>query len=364
MQVLPELKKALPAQFGNVELPSQAKQNGAAAAQGAPAEAKDASAAGTDAATKANKDPKDSRENLVRVFLWRPSNDVLACRSRALMRRSLLQSTSRPRCWSAFSFPARGSSIKSGASWRRDSILTNGATFTSDLPFSIGLFLTGAALAFFVVFQPVLKFLFSFNRLDGHRPGAANQRMARLRFDSSGGFWAWLPVAFGDVVLGADRRDHHTGLFEAVEDCRVGDFRVGGVAYASRSEQYDVVGAPADRPLFRRHPLVQADAAKELLVRVDDDELGGNKLSVSNVLLTLRVIENVTRSVTSTILLLAKPTSDRFATALAGADADAVFQRKDEDFAVADLAGRTGPPTLDDRVDRRLQNSSFTAIIN
>jgi len=32
------------------------------------------------------------------------------------------------------------------------------------LPFSVGLFLAGAALAFFVVFEPVLKFLFMFNR--------------------------------------------------------------------------------------------------------------------------------------------------------------------------------------------------------
>jgi sec-independent protein translocase protein TatC len=38
------------------------------------------------------------------------------------------------------------------------------------LPFSLGLFLAGAALAFFVVFQPVLDFLFSFNRSLGIDP--------------------------------------------------------------------------------------------------------------------------------------------------------------------------------------------------
>ncbi len=32
------------------------------------------------------------------------------------------------------------------------------------LPFSLGLFLAGAALAFFFVFDPVLKWLFSFNK--------------------------------------------------------------------------------------------------------------------------------------------------------------------------------------------------------
>ncbi len=38
------------------------------------------------------------------------------------------------------------------------------------LPASVGLFLAGAALAFFFVFDPVLQFLFSFNRSLGIDP--------------------------------------------------------------------------------------------------------------------------------------------------------------------------------------------------
>src|SRR2546427_8939369 len=46
--------------------------------------------------------------------------------------------------------------------------------------------------------------------------------------------------------------------------------------------------------------------------------------------------------------------SDGFGAALAGADADAVFQGKDEDLAVADAALRPGATCFHDRVDRRL----------
>ena len=57
------------------------------------------------------------------------------------------------------------------------------------LPFSLGLFLTGAALAFFVVFEPVLNFLFSFNRNLGIDPDP--------RISEWLGFVLWLPVGFG-----------------------------------------------------------------------------------------------------------------------------------------------------------------------
>ncbi len=57
------------------------------------------------------------------------------------------------------------------------------------LPFSIGLFLTGAALAFFVVFEPVLNFLFSFNRSLGIDPDP--------RINEWLSFVLWLPVGFG-----------------------------------------------------------------------------------------------------------------------------------------------------------------------
>src|ERR1043165_5455645 len=46
--------------------------------------------------------------------------------------------------------------------------------------------------------------------------------------------------------------------------------------------------------------------------------------------------------------------SNRFRTALAGADADAVFQRQDENLAVADASFRTGATRFHDGVDGRL----------
>ena len=57
------------------------------------------------------------------------------------------------------------------------------------LPFSLGLFLTGAGVAFFFVFEPVLKFLFSFNRGMGIDPDP--------RINEWMSFFLLLPVGFG-----------------------------------------------------------------------------------------------------------------------------------------------------------------------
>jgi sec-independent protein translocase protein TatC len=57
------------------------------------------------------------------------------------------------------------------------------------LPFSLGLFLMGAALAFFVVFEPVLNFLLSFNRSQGIIP--------EPRINEWLSFVMILPVGFG-----------------------------------------------------------------------------------------------------------------------------------------------------------------------
>lgn len=57
------------------------------------------------------------------------------------------------------------------------------------LPFSIALFLAGAALAFFFAFGPVLKFLFSFNRLLNIDPD--------LRISEVISFVLVLPIGFG-----------------------------------------------------------------------------------------------------------------------------------------------------------------------
>ena len=57
------------------------------------------------------------------------------------------------------------------------------------LPFSLGLFFSGAVLAFFVVFEPVLNFLLSFNRSLGIAP--------ELRITEWLSFVLILPVGFG-----------------------------------------------------------------------------------------------------------------------------------------------------------------------
>jgi len=57
------------------------------------------------------------------------------------------------------------------------------------LPFSLGLFLAGAALAFFFVFEPVLRFLFSFNRGMNIDPDP--------RISEWLGFVLFLPIGFG-----------------------------------------------------------------------------------------------------------------------------------------------------------------------
>ena len=57
------------------------------------------------------------------------------------------------------------------------------------LPFSLGLFLAGAALAFFFVFEPVLNFLFTFNRWLGIDPDP--------RISEWLGFVLILPLGFG-----------------------------------------------------------------------------------------------------------------------------------------------------------------------
>ena len=57
------------------------------------------------------------------------------------------------------------------------------------LPLSLGLFLGGAALAFFFVFEPVLDFLFSFNRAMNIHPDP--------RISEWLGFVLFLPIGFG-----------------------------------------------------------------------------------------------------------------------------------------------------------------------
>ena len=48
---------------------------------------------------------------------------------------------------------------------------------------------------------------------------------------------------------------------------------------------------------------------------------------------------------------------DRFGAAFAGADAEALFERQDENFPIADSAFRTGTGGFHNRVDRRFDDA-------
>ena len=164
-QMVAELKAMYPKQFANVELPPSTK----------PAES-DAEAA-------------DRPEGLVRLFLWHESKDDPRLQTKSLattepfsiyIKASLLVGVLLASPWIFYQiwhFVAAGLYPHERQYVQRY------------LPFSLGLFLMGAALAFFVVFEPVLKFLLSFNKSQGIVP--------ELRMNEWLSFVLILPVGFG-----------------------------------------------------------------------------------------------------------------------------------------------------------------------
>ena len=125
---------------------------------------------------------------LIRLFLWHLSEDDPRLRSKSLgttesftvyIKASLLVGV----CWQA-----PGSSTRSGISWRPDSIRTNAATFTCICLQSRPVF-AGSGVGVFCGFEPVLKFLLSFNRHLGIDP--------EPRINEWLGFVLLLPVGFG-----------------------------------------------------------------------------------------------------------------------------------------------------------------------
>jgi sec-independent protein translocase protein TatC len=167
VQMLHELKNAYPKEFANVELPTSAKssdQRAAEATVGRP-------------------------EGFVSMFLWHRSQDDPRLQSKSLatgepfaiyIKASLLVGVLLASPWIFYQiwhFVAAGLYPHERQYVQRY------------LPFSVGLFLTGAALAFFVVFKPVLHFLLSFNRSMGIIP--------ELRINEWLGFVMILPVGFG-----------------------------------------------------------------------------------------------------------------------------------------------------------------------
>ncbi len=166
-QMLEELKSAYPEQFADVKLPPQSK----------PSKKSDAEA--TD----------EKPEGLVRLFLWHESKDDPRLQTKGLamvepfsiyIKASLLVGVLLASPWIFYQiwhFVAAGLYPHERQYVQRY------------LPFSLGLFLVGAALAFFVVFEPVLDFLLSFNKSQGIVP--------EPRINEWLGFVLILPVGFG-----------------------------------------------------------------------------------------------------------------------------------------------------------------------
>jgi sec-independent protein translocase protein TatC len=162
-QMLQGLKQAYPDQFKNMELPPPAKD--------------------------ASELLADKSHNLVRLFLWhRSANDPrLQSKSMAAVepftiyiKVSLLVGVLLASPWIFYQiwhFVAAGLYPHERKYVQRY------------LPFSLGLFFAGAALAFFVVFEPVLSFLLSYNRSQHISP--------EMRINEWLSFVMILPVGFG-----------------------------------------------------------------------------------------------------------------------------------------------------------------------
>jgi len=157
--VLDQLKALYPERFGKVDLPPR--------------------------------DPEKSlrTSDLMHVFMWRPAKDDPRVSAKSLsahepfmiyLKASLLVRAVLASPWIFYQlwiFVAAGL-------YPHEKRYLNGY-----LPFSIGLFLLGVGVAFFLVFEPVLHFLFTFNRYLGISP--------EPRITEWLGFVLMLPLGFG-----------------------------------------------------------------------------------------------------------------------------------------------------------------------
>ena len=162
-EMFQELKSAYPSQFKDIEVPAPSPQT---------------------------QEPEtDYQGKLIRLFLWHRSQDDPRVRTKSLNAQE------------AFTVYVKASllvGILLSSPWIFYQIwyFVAAGLYPHErhyvhlyLPFSLGLFLTGAALAFFVVFEPVLNFLFSFNKSLGIDPDP--------RINEWLGFVLLLPVGFG-----------------------------------------------------------------------------------------------------------------------------------------------------------------------
>ena len=135
--------------------------------------------------------PKEKLErgDLVRLFFWRPLEDDARVRVKTLsaqeafsiwLKASMLAGVVLASPWIFYQL---WMFVAAGLYWRERKYVH------IFLPFSLGLFLAGAALAFFFAFKPVLWFLFSFNTAMGIEPDP--------RISEWMGFVLMLPLGFG-----------------------------------------------------------------------------------------------------------------------------------------------------------------------
>jgi sec-independent protein translocase protein TatC len=169
-QFLSEMKRTQPEKFKNLELPISSPPSEGSASK--------------DVAS--NEAPSN---DLVRLFIWHPSKDDPRLRSKSLgtteafsvyIKASLLVGLLLGSPWIFFqiwNFVAAG-------------LYPHERRYVQMyLPFSLGLFLFGASIAFFVVFRPVLDFLLRFNHSMGIDP--------EPRINEWLSFVMILPVGFG-----------------------------------------------------------------------------------------------------------------------------------------------------------------------
>ncbi|MDZ7615987.1 MAG: twin-arginine translocase subunit TatC [Patescibacteria group bacterium] len=143
---------------------------------------------GTDAASQSEAaDQGIRRKDMVRLFLWRPAKDTVKVTSLSVQE--------------PFSIYVKAALV-TGAVLASPWIFYQIWAFVAAglyphekkyvhvfLPFSLGLFFVGAALAFFFVFEPVLEFLFAFNAWLGIEQD--------MRISEWLGFVLILPLGFG-----------------------------------------------------------------------------------------------------------------------------------------------------------------------
>jgi sec-independent protein translocase protein TatC len=180
-QTFEELKNLYPDTFANVQLPQKIKKLDDKASTYVQA--------ATPKTTTATMAADDESEGLIRIFFWHHNKDDARLQSKSMamaepftnyIKVSLMVGAILASPWILFQiwqFVAAG-------------LYPHERRYVQQyFPFSVALFLTGAALAFFVVFEPVLEFLLSFNRLQGISP--------EPRFNEWLSFVLILPFGFG-----------------------------------------------------------------------------------------------------------------------------------------------------------------------